>query len=123
MSDTPRVGDIVAPDRVCFCSGNDHQGPPRGFYPMITGTEPDFDLRLRWVDDAPDNPEDFRGHFEVMPREAGYGYFHGARSSENPLPEGEVVALTADVRGKASAGARIARRAKTVIRYIIGGNQ
>lgn len=102
-----KIGDrLDDPGRVTFVDGNAHDGPPRGFYRMKRdGKSYDDSLRLRWVDDAPDNSEDWSGHFEVMAPEAGFGYFHGKGSSQEPVAEGSIAPLAAEIQGEANVAA------------------
>ena len=89
------VGEVFQPAYgVAYSDGNSPTDPPRGFYPLKEGgKELDDSVRLRWIDDAPENPDHEAGHFEVMPSEAGVGYFHGAAgldfSEPTPPPDAD----------------------------------
>jgi hypothetical protein len=124
---------------VTWCDGNANDGPPRGYYANVEGPSPsgdaetDYAVRLRWVDDAPGNPEDGSGHFEVMPREAGYGYYHGVGGSAAsggalgvsapvPVPV-KIVPLEASVEGKAKTAAAAEPSIGTKIRYLLNGKR
>lgn len=127
------VGEVFQPAYgVAYSDGNSPTDPPRGFYPLKEGgKELDDSVRLRWIDDAPHNPDDPNGHFEVMQREAGVGYFHGAAGlgySEplQPEPEeaapggmlggGVTVPLEAKVEGKAKT--KVAERSNPI--FVLG---
>lgn len=111
-----------------WSDGNSPDDLPRGYYPLEEGhavaekggqfyAGVDTSTRLRFVDDTPDNPDDASGHFEVMPREAGVGYFH-ARADGSPPPPERPVALAAKVEGKAGLWAQVAKALR--INYIVG---
>jgi hypothetical protein len=123
------VGDRFEPKHgVIWSDGNSPDDLPRGYYPLtkdhasldkggVFYAGVDTSTRLRFVDDTPDNPDDNSGHYEVMPREAGVGYFHGRADGSPPPPE-RPVQLAAKVEGKAGLGARLAKALK--INYLIG---
>jgi len=115
------VGDTHdAPYGVDWSCGNSIEDPPRGYYPRTADGTVDYSKRLRWIDAFPDDPEDNTGWFVEMPREAGYGYFHGKPGHagiEDVIP-GPVVGLEAKAEGKASLKSKIARALK--INYILG---
>src|SRR5687768_10097763 len=67
---------------------------PRGYFPVKKDGSVDDSTRLAWVDDAPDDPEDGAGHFEVIAREAGFAYFH-RRSDGTEIPADRIVQLQA----------------------------
>lgn len=109
---------------VVWSDGNDPEGPPRGFYPVNgvgEDAEIDWDTRLRYVDDAPEDPETEKSHFEVMPREAGVGYFHGAH---DPDAEEKKVQLEAKAKGKAKTrGGRPPRGGKRATMTVRSGRR
>lgn len=92
---------------------------PRGYYPVKKDGSIDTKVRLCFVDDAPGDPEDASGHFEVMPREAGYGYFHKASDGSRPS-EGSVAPLEAHAGGGATIGAKVKEKLVRIT-YYFGG--
>lgn len=136
MTPMPAVGERYEPVHgYAYSDGNSPTDPPRGFYPLLEdGKTLDVSVRLRWIDDAPDNPDDGRGHFEVMRSEAGVGYFHGAAGHDfsepapPPPPEEQpqgggmmgqvIVPLEAHVEGKAETSV-----GGNKLRYLFRGKQ
>lgn len=124
-----KVGDAYYPEygRPWWSDGNEppselNPNPlPKGYYPVGKDGTVDDTVRLAWVDDAPGDPDDGAGHFEVIPREAGFGYFH-RRNDGTEIPADRVVSLQGKVRGRGGIGASL-RRAAVKIRYIFGGSK
>lgn len=114
------VGDRYEPEhgRPSWSDGNEEPSAlnpeplPKGYYPLNEDGSVDTSVRLRFVDDFPDDPDDNRGHFEEMPREAGRGYYHGRKDGPD-YPEGETVALEADVRGRSKTQAEVPEKRLT----------
>jgi len=104
---------------------------PRGYYPVRADGTIDTKTRLRWVDGAPGNPDDGTGWFEEMPREAGYGYYHGAYTgggggggSLGVIAPGPVAPLQAIVEGTAETDATEKDASPWArIRYFLGGDE
>jgi hypothetical protein len=119
------VGDRFEPEhgRPSWSDGNEEPSPenpeplPKGYYPLNADGTVDEAVRLRWVDDFPDDDEDNRGHFEEMPREAGRGYYHGRKDGPDYPEDGPTAELAADVHGEARTQAQVPRRG---LRYQIG---
>ena len=123
-----KVGDRYDPEYgVTWYDGNAPDGPPRGYYPRWADGGENLRIRLRWVDDAPTNPEDGSGHFEVMPTEAGYGYFHGkgggvSGGMTGTIAPGPTVDLEAHAKGRGKSNVD-AEKPRNRIKYWLRGNE
>ncbi len=107
--------------------GNANDGPPRGYFPLKADGTTDFKTRLRWIDDAPGDPNDSSGHFEVMASGAGYGYYHGVGGDSGGgggtlgVSAPRIVPLEATVEGKASVDGK--EDGWTRIKYLLNGGK
>jgi len=91
-----RVGDLWDPERdgpTCWRDGNAPDDPPAGYYPINPDGTLNSEVRLRWVDDAPHDSNDGRGHLEIMEPDGPYSH----RAATVP---GSMVQLEARVLGE-----------------------
>ena len=66
-------GDAARP-LLCWRDGNSPDDPPAGYYPINPDGSLNSEVRLRWVDDAPHDPDNGAGHYEVMEPDGPYSH-------------------------------------------------